>query len=191
VADAVCARCGLSVDGAVDCPSGYPAGCALKAAMALPGSAVPDRALHAQPVTARLSGALAEGGVLVGLELAGLLASPFSMGAAGMFTSAVAMIYTALRDLRGGRYRLRSRSHGALVVDVVTGQPASETQALRRNLPLVVAWSLAVLPDPFGLLGWMAVGFLVAVDAMLVLVRRDGRRLGDLLAGTQVVSGPD
>ena len=181
-----CARCGAPLDGVVDCPRGFPPGCGLRLAALEPG-ALTEGPLTEQPLDERARGAALEGAALVGLEVVGLLASPVTIGVAGMVTSLLAMAYAAVRDLDGGRYRIVPRAAGSRVVDAQTGQDATGAQALRRNLPLVLAWSLAVLPDPLGLLGWMAVGFLLAVDAALVLARPDRRRLGDLWAGTIVV----
>lgn len=179
-----CDRCGATLDGVVDCPRGFPPGCGLREAALEPVAA------PVQPLSERARGAALEGAALVGLEVIGLLTSPVTLGVAGMITSLLAMAYAAARDLDGGRYRIVARPAGSRVVDVETGQDATGAQAFRRNLPLVLAWSLAVLPDPVGLLGWMAVGFLLAVDAALVWTRPDRRRLGDLWAGTVVVQEP-
>lgn len=179
----------MSMAGAVDCPQGWPAGCAMKAAITEP---LPlELVQQQQPLGDRAKAAAVEAAAFGMLELIGLLASPVTLGGAGVVTSILAMTYAAIRDLDDGRYRIVPRLGGARVVDVETGRPATGSQAVQRNLPLVLAWSIAVLPDPLGLLGWMAVGFLLALDVMLVLVRRDRRRLGDLLAGTAVVSDPE
>ena len=188
----VCARCGMDLADAVDCPAGYPTDCAMRQALALPAPSLGavDLETWRPSQLERGAGALAEGVAFGALELLGLVVSPLTLGASGMITSLIALVYTASRDLEGGRYRLIPRTVGSRVIDVETGAPATRQQALRRNLPMVLAWALAVLPDPVGLLGWAALGFVLAVDAMLVLVRRDGRRLGDLLAGTAVVRPP-
>ncbi|RME24267.1 MAG: hypothetical protein D6798_11595 [Deltaproteobacteria bacterium] len=180
----VCAVCGQRLQGAVDCPRGYPPGCALRAAALL--GPVDARARRAPPGP-RAGRFAIEAAAFAVLELLGTALSPLTIGSSGMVTSLLGMAYAALRDVEGGRYRLVPRPHGTRLVDLRTGAPPDRARAMTRNLPLILAWSLAVLPDPFGLLGWAAVGFVLALDAALVLVRRDGRRLGDLLAGTAVV----
>ncbi len=182
--EASCAVCGQALDGAIDCPRGYPTGCALKAAAAL---GPVDAGARRAPRDARAGRFAVEAAAFAALELLGTLLSPLTIGSAGMLTSLIGMAYAALRDVEGGRYRLVARPRGTRVVDLSTGAPPDRAQAMTRNLPLILAWSLAILPDPFGLLGWLAVGFVLALDAALVLVRPDGRRLGDLLAGTAVV----
>ncbi|MCB9781048.1 MAG: RDD family protein [Alphaproteobacteria bacterium] len=184
----VCPRCDQPLDGLVDCPAGYPPGCAVKIAATLPAPADPA---HVQPKPARARAFAGELGLFVALEVVGLLATPITFGAAGMITSLLATAYVSLRDVDGGRYRLGKRASGVRVVDAITGEAATNEQAILRNLPLALAWGLAILPDPVGLLGWAAVGFLLVLEGVLALARDDGRRLGDLVAGTIVVRDGD
>lgn len=185
--DARCPRCGIDLDGAVDCPAGYPADCAMKAVPAGPV----DATLRAAPRDDRARRLAVEAGAFAALELLGLLLSPLTIGSAGVLTSLLGMLYAGARDVQGGRFRLVPRAPGTRVVDLETGAAPSDGQAILRNLPLVLAWSLAALPDPLGLLGWLAVGFVLALDGALVVLRDDGRRLGDLWAGTAVVRDED
>lgn len=146
-----------------------------------------DPGARLAPREARARRFAVEAAAFGGLEVLGLLLSPLTVGGAGMLTSLLGMLYAGARDLDGGRFRLVPRAPGTRVVDLSTGRAPSDGQAILRNLPLVLAWALAALPDPLGLLGWLAVGFVLSLDAALVVLRGDGRRLGDLWAGTAVV----
>ena len=187
--DRFCARCGLDLSGAVDCPRGYPEGCGMKATLQeRPAAAVAQRPASRDGRAARLG---VEAGAFAALELIGLLLSPFTIGGSGVLTSLIGMIYTAARDLDGGRFRIVPRPTGSRVIDLETGKAPADAQAVLRNLPMILAWSLALLPDPFGMLGWVAVGFVLGLEGVVSLLRTDGRRLGDLLAGTAVVEDDD
>lgn len=89
----------------------------------------------------------------------------------GFFVMAfVGPVYMILKDV------VRGRSFGksffdCRVVTQSTGQPAKFSEALLRNLIFIVP-------------------FAAIVELIVSMVRSDGRRLGDLMAQTQVVFGP-
>jgi uncharacterized RDD family membrane protein YckC len=92
-----------------------------------------------------------------------------------------------LRDFNAGRFSISKRVSNMRVVDWRTGQTASNGQALLRNsyyfgLPLLAAF----LPF-FDLLSSPLFMMFVTLDIMMILANHQGRRLGDFLAGTQVV----
>lgn len=106
---------------------------------------------------------------------------------AGRFLPLLLCAVVAIRDLRGGMYSLSKRLAGLRLVDAKTGLAASNAQGLARNsyfivLLLVMAVPVVefIAPLPFKML--------VAIDGLLVLVNPAGRRLGDFLAGTQVIT---
>ena len=88
------------------------------------------------------------------------------IGLSILFTTIVAYGYFLLRDgFHGGS--LGKRLMGITVVDVKTGAPCNKKQSFFRNLLLM-------------LLG--------ALDLVIPFFRKNGRRIGDDVAGTVVVS---
>jgi uncharacterized RDD family membrane protein YckC len=92
-----------------------------------------------------------------------------------------------LRDFNAGAYSIAKRVSQMRVVDSRTGRSPSNAQALLRNSYylglLVVAVFLPWIAWLFSVLFMLFIGF----DIMMILASPRGRRLGDLLAGTQVV----
>lgn len=93
----------------------------------------------------------------------------------------------AVRDLRGGAYSLNKRIAGLRVVDVKTGLAAGTAQALMRNSYYLALLLVMAFPAVELLAVW-PFKMLIAIDVLLVLVNPAGRRLGDFIAGTQVVT---
>jgi uncharacterized RDD family membrane protein YckC len=92
-------------------------------------------------------------------------AAAILVGASFVVAFPLGFLYFLLRDgLRRGS--LGKRICGLRVVDARTGQPCRPVQSVVRNLIL------------------LAVG---AFDLFVPLVREDGRRIGDTVAGTKVV----
>lgn len=79
-------------------------------------------------------------------------------------------VYALFKDCVGGR-SLGKYFTGCRVVDFTTGKPAPVGQMLVRNLPFLIP-------------------FFSIVELATASIRPDSRRLGDLLAGTTVVTGP-
>lgn len=78
--------------------------------------------------------------------------------------------YTLFKGCVGGR-SLGKRFTGCRVVDFKTGKPAFFWQTILRNLPFLIP-------------------LFSIVELATASIRSDSRRLGDLLAGTIVVTGP-
>ncbi|MFH1434895.1 MAG: RDD family protein [Pseudomonadota bacterium] len=93
-------------------------------------------------------------------------AAAVMIGVCLLVTSIIAYGYFLLRDgLPGGS--LGKRLMGITVIDVKTGAPCSKKQSFLRNLLLMV---------------------LGALDLVVPFFRKNGRRIGDDVAGTVVVS---
>lgn len=92
-----------------------------------------------------------------------------------------------MRDFNAGAYSIAKRVGHMRVVDVKAGKSASNSQALIRNSYYLVL-SIAAI---FAWIGAIPILFFfmtfILLDVMMILANPRGRRLGDLLAGTQVV----
>jgi uncharacterized RDD family membrane protein YckC len=119
------------------------------------------------------------------------IAVAISAATLGVFDFVVALplvIGIAVRDSHSGLFSLEKRIGGMRVVDAKSGQPISNGQALQRNSYYLVPPLIMILP----LMGLESLLFslfevCVLVDVLMIVFRKDGRRIGDLLAGTQVV----
>lgn len=110
----------------------------------------------------------------------------FTTGLLGLF-SFFLVILIVLRDFNGGTFSVAKRVSQMRVVDLRTGRAASNGQALLRNgyyLSLLLIG--AVLPWIDVLSSFFFTMFII-LDVMMIMASRRGRRLGDFLAGTQVV----
>lgn len=178
-----CPQCGRPLDPQGECPD---VECASqKTYLARPAPRAID--LPRAPLGRRAGAAGLEMGVLLGLDLIGLLLAPFTFTIAGMITGLVGAGYTAVRDLEQGRFSLGKHIAHLRVVDQVTLQPASNKQGLIRNSYFVAFWLLAALPDLIGWVGWVLMILAAFLDLAMAAADPKGRRLGDRLAGTQVV----
>jgi uncharacterized RDD family membrane protein YckC len=117
------------------------------------------------------------------LFIAGL--DVLSAGVAGLLCLPLAALI-GLRDVSAGTFNLGKRISNMRVVDCRTGQPASNLQALGRNsyycgLLLVAAFPLIDMATSpmFALFS--------ALDVIAIISNPKGRRLGDFVAGTQIV----
>ena len=107
----------------------------------------------------------------------------------GLF-SLCGAIYWAVKDTSGGRRSLGKRIGGMRVVDCETGRDASALQAVTRNSYFILACLIAIIPG-VEVIGWVMFAAAVALDSALILQDDGGRRLGDRLAGTQVLPRGD
>jgi uncharacterized RDD family membrane protein YckC len=140
------------------------------------------------PLERRLGGSALEVATLVVIELIGSLAMGITFGISGAASSLIDATYMAVKDLGGGRYSFGKRAVSERVVDVTTLERASNGKCFLRNLPYVLAWLVAVVPVLGDAVGWSLLGLLVFVDVVMILATPAGRRLGDFIAGTQVVA---
>lgn len=90
----------------------------------------------------------------------------------GIFSLVVVLqfVYALFKDCARGR-SLGKCFTGCRVVDFTTGKPAPAGQTIVRNLPFLIP-------------------FFSIVELATASLRPDSRRLGDLMAGTIVVTGP-
>jgi len=122
----------------------------------------------------------------------GLAAIAFiSFMTVGVGDAAVALpllILIAIRDSRSGLFSIEKRFAHLRVVKAGSGQPIRDLDGLKRNFYYLIPPLVALLP--FLPLDYLVVSIfqaLLILDILMILFRQDGRRLGDLLAGTQVV----
>ena len=135
----------------------------------------------------RLGGAGLEFFILTVIEVICIALSPFTAFVSGALASLFNAVYMAVKDLDSGKYSIGKRVGSTQVIDTETGGAASTKQAILRNAPYIACWTLAILPDPFGSFGFMAVFLFILVDLGLIIADPQGRRLGDRIAKTQVV----
>ncbi len=115
---------------------------------------------------------------LIGILTGGLL---------GLLWVPLLLIMIGMRDLNAGAFSLGKRVGGLRVVDLRSAQPPSNPQALLRNsyyLALVFLMLIPVVKYPIAGLFFTV----LVLDTLMVIASPTGRRIGDHLAGTQVVS---
>jgi uncharacterized RDD family membrane protein YckC len=108
-------------------------------------------------------------------------------GGALFFLFFILLALIVMRDFNAGAFSIAKRISQMRVVNIKSGQQASNVQAILRNsyylgLPLV-----AMVPLAGGPVASFFFMTFVAMDVMMILANPRGRRLGDFLAGTQVV----
>jgi uncharacterized RDD family membrane protein YckC len=135
----------------------------------------------------RLGGSALELSTLIVVEIIGTLLMGLTIGISGALSSLLAAVYMGVKDLDGGRYSFGKRAVSTRVVDVQTLERASAGKCFLRNLPWVVFWTLAIIPVIGDFVGWGLLGLMTVLDVGFILATPTGRRLGDFLAGTQVV----
>lgn len=135
----------------------------------------------------RIGGSGAELAGMALIEIVGLALAPFTFMISGVLASGFNAAYMAAKDMDDGKLSVAKKIGGRKVVAVDTDLPISNKQAWIRNAPYIGAWAFAMLPDPFGMLGLALVGLMAVVDIGLIWTDPRGRRLGDRLAGTQVI----
>lgn len=175
-----CADCGRALEGEA-CPSGH-------------GRAVAGRGEQAlvRLPRAKAGRRLAGSGIEYAAYVAGVLVlSVMSVVTAGILDALLAplvVLVIAIRDVRSGLFSIGKRIAGLRVVQIGTGQPATNAQAVMRNsyylgLTLLMMLPVIVLDG----LAATLFGLCVVIDVLMIIATEDGRRLGDRLAGTQVV----
>jgi len=93
------------------------------------------------------------------------------------------MLYVLVRDGFSGGQSLGKRLAGNRTVVRADGRNAVFRESMVRNIPFAVARVLWAIP----LIGWLAAMAVVVFESLLVIGSPRGARLGDELAGTQVV----
>jgi uncharacterized RDD family membrane protein YckC len=129
-----------------------------------------------------------------GVEYFCYLVCVWLLAAAALLTFGVSALLTlfpiafiALRDCNAGAFSLAKRISRMRVVNVRSGAAASNAQALFRNSYYLGLLVLATILPWFTWLYFFAFTAFVMLDVLMILASPQGRRLGDMLAGTQVV----
>jgi uncharacterized RDD family membrane protein YckC len=110
----------------------------------------------------------------------------FSGGLLG-FSSLLLLALIVVRDCNAGAFSIAKRVSCMRVVKRRTGQPASNAQALLRNSNYLALLAVETVLPWLAILWTLFFVMFVALDVAMILASPRGRRLGDLLAGTQVV----
>ena len=97
------------------------------------------------------------------------------------FLAGVAYLFVA-DGFAGGR-SIGKRLIGLQTVLPDIREPAGFRESIIRNIPFAAAQLLFSVPY----VGWLASAAIVGFEAMLIIGNEQGRRLGDELAGTQVL----
>lgn len=175
-----CADCGRALERDA-CPSGHGRARADQAPQALVR-------LPRARAGRRLAGSGIEYVVYVAAITTLAVVSVLTAGLFDLLLAPLVVLLIAVRDVRSGLFSIGKRIAGLRVVQIGTGQPATNAQAVMRNsyylgLTLVMMLPVIILDG----LAATLFGLCVVVDVLMILATEDGRRLGDRLAGTQVV----
>ncbi len=104
----------------------------------------------------------------------------------GMLVAAASQVIAPVGWISGLAYALIAdgfpggQSMGKRLIGLQTVVPR---ESIVRNLPMAVAYLL--VPVPY--IGWLLAGAVVAFEALLLIGNEQGVRLGDEVAGTQVL----
>jgi uncharacterized RDD family membrane protein YckC len=109
-----------------------------------------------------------------------------SVGVAGLLALVLAAL-VVLRDCNAGALSIAKRVSQMRVVDRRTGRPASNLQGLVRNGYYIALLVVAAFIPWFDAISWFLFLLFIGLDIAMILANPRGRRLGDLLAGTQVI----
>jgi len=110
----------------------------------------------------------------------------FSAGILGLF-SFFLVVLIVLRDFNGGTFSIAKRVSQMRVVDLRTGRAASNGQALLRNGYYLALLLIGALLPWIDIISSFFFTMFIILDVLMIMANRRGRRLGDFLAGTQVV----
>lgn len=110
----------------------------------------------------------------------------FTSGVLGLF-SILLLVLIVLRDFNGGTFSIAKRVSQMRVVDLRTGQAASNGQALLRNGYYLILLFIGAFIPWIDLVSSSFFTMFILLDVLMIMASRSGRRLGDILARTQVV----
>ena len=88
-----------------------------------------------------------------------------------------AIYYGFIKDGREGGQSIGKKLLNLMVVNVTTNRPCTERESFLRQLDLCFLMAIPVL-------GWL-------VEPIVMIASKDGRRLGDRAAGTQVIEASE
>ena len=110
----------------------------------------------------------------LGFAVAGNLGGIAAAGILGMICSlGWAIYYSFVKDGREGGQSVGKKALNLMVVNITTNEPCSKRESFTRQLDL---FFLQMIP----LVGWL-------VEPIVMLSSKDGRRIGDRAADTQVI----
>jgi uncharacterized RDD family membrane protein YckC len=93
------------------------------------------------------------------------------------------LAYILIADGFAGGRSIGKRLIGLQTVRLDPREAAGFRESIIRNLPFAVAQLAFAVPY----VGWIVSGAIIAFEAVLILGNEQGRRLGDEVAGTQVL----
>lgn len=99
----------------------------------------------------------------------------------------VGLAYLLVADGFAGGRSIGKRLIGLQTVLPETREPAGFRESIIRNIPFAVAQLTFAVPYIGPYLGWLVSAVVVGFEAVLIIGNEQGRRLGDELAGTQVL----
>ncbi|WP_455241679.1 RDD family protein [Petrachloros mirabilis] len=99
----------------------------------------------------------------------------------------VGLAYLLVADGFAGGRSIGKRLIGLQTVLPETREPAGFRESIIRNIPFAVAQLTFAVPYVGPYLGWFVSAVVVGFEAVLIIGNEQGRRLGDELAGTQVL----
>lgn len=99
----------------------------------------------------------------------------------------VGLAYLLVADGFVGGRSVGKRLIGLQTVLPDTREPAGFRESIIRNIPFAAAQLSFVVPYIGPYLGWLVSAVIVGFEAVLIIGNAQGRRLGDELAGTQVL----
>ena len=99
----------------------------------------------------------------------------------------VGLAYLLVADGFAGGRSIGKRLIGLQTVLPETRGPAGFRESIIRNIPFAVAQLTFAVPYVGPYLGWFVSAVVVGFEAVLIIGNEQGRRLGDELAGTQVL----
>ncbi|WP_455246157.1 RDD family protein [Petrachloros mirabilis] len=99
----------------------------------------------------------------------------------------VGLAYLLVADGFAGGRSIGKRLIGLQTVLPETREPAGFRESIIRNIPFAFAQLTFAVPYVGPYLGWLVSAVVVGFEAVLIIGNEQGRRLGDELAGTQVL----
>ena len=97
------------------------------------------------------------------------------------------LAYLLVADGFAGGRSIGKRLIGLQTILPGTRESAGFRESIIRNFPFAVAQLAFAIPYVGPYVGWLVSAVIVAFEAILIIGNEQGRRLGDELAGTQVL----
>lgn len=115
--------------------------------------------------------------------------SALNIASAGLlwFLTLIIICLLVLRDFNAGAFNIAKRISHMRVVNLRDGHSASNIQALLRNGYYLFFMLLGTFLPWFDWVFSTLFMMFIVLDVLMILVNPQGRRLGDFLAGTQVI----